>query len=69
MQQGEVSLLVNWRLVRTVNPTGASSWGVSRSVAIPASLLRSSGRNLIGFVARGRRPHWSTWGVRRVSLG
>jgi hypothetical protein len=69
IQLGEVSLYVNWRLVRTVNPTGASSWGVTRSIAIPASLLRSSGQNLIGFVARGDRSHRSVWGVRRVSIG
>ena len=68
VQQGEVSLYVNWRLIGTINPTNTNSWGVSRSVALPASMLRSSGRNLIGFVARGTRARWSVWGVRRVSI-
>ena len=69
VQQGEVSLYVNWRLMGTINPTNTNSWGVSRSVAIPASVVHSSGRNVVGFVARGTRAHWSVWGVRRVSIG
>jgi hypothetical protein len=69
VQQGEVSLYVNWRLVGTINPTNTNSWGVSRSVRVPGSMLHSGGQNLIGFVARGNRSHWSVWGVRRVSIG
>src|SRR5207247_3012315 len=68
VQSGEVAILVNWRTLRDVVPTGQASWSGTRGTTIPGSYLRSSGSNVIAFVADGNYPHWSTWGVRQVSL-
>jgi hypothetical protein len=67
-QDGEVRLLVNWQDLGTLpaGPTGA--WSDTREVAVPAAALDPAGRNVIGFVARGTYPQWSTWGVRDVEL-
>ena len=68
-QTGEVALYVNWHLVRDITPTGGARWSGTRSTRIPASMLRASGQNVVGFVASGSDPNWSVWGVRQVSLG
>ena len=68
-QSGEVSLYVNWHLVRDITPTGGAGWSGTRSTRISASMLHGSGQNVVGFVASGSDPNWSVWGVRQVSLG
>lgn len=66
IQRDEVAVVVNWRRIRHVRPTG-NEW-TRRRAAIPGRLLRDDGPNTIGFIADGRFPNWRTWGVRDVSL-
>ena len=68
VQADEVRLLVNWQDVgpRAAGPVKA--WSAVRRVTIPASLLKPTGRNVIGFVARGEYPAWQRWGVRDVTI-
>jgi len=67
-QADEVRILVNWKVVASLGDGPADAWSDARSVTIPAAAFNASGRNVIGFVARGSYPHWEVWGVRDVSL-
>jgi hypothetical protein len=68
-QKGEVRLLVNWVDAGALPPGPKGRWSPVRSLVLPTKALRSTGRNVIGFVARGTFPRWTTWGVRNVSFG
>jgi hypothetical protein len=68
IQQGEVSIWVNWRSLLYLAPTHANAWGQRQTVTIPASMLSTTGSNLIAFTATGDYPAWSVWGVRNVSV-
>lgn len=67
-QSGEVSLWVNWHLVRELGPTRDRSWSRKRTASLPDEWIRDGGRNYVHFVAAGDHPDWSQWGVRGVSL-
>jgi hypothetical protein len=62
MEQGEVTLRVNWVIVARI--VASSSWQ-EVAVAVPARYLRSDGRNLIHFELVGGD---GEWGVREVRL-
>jgi hypothetical protein len=64
----EVEVLVNWRSVATLAPGIPAQWGLSQQVRLPAWALNDDRKNLIGLVARGDHPNWSTWGVRNLSI-
>jgi hypothetical protein len=68
VQSGEVSLWVNWHLVRELGPTRDLSWSRRRTVTLPDDRIRDGRRNYVHFVAAGDYPDWSQWGVRDVSL-
>jgi hypothetical protein len=68
VQAGEVSLWVNWHLVKELRPTQASSWSGPRRVVLPDQWFMNGRRNYIHFVAAGDHPNWSRWGVRKVTL-
>jgi len=68
VQADEVRLVVNWRDAGTLTRGPKAKWSGVRSIAIPASMLKANGRNVIGFVARGDAQHWQRWGVRNVTL-
>jgi hypothetical protein len=68
VQPREVSLRVNWRSVRQLTPTIGGTWSAAQTVRLPGSLLRRRGQNFIQFVARGRYPNWSVWGVQVQGL-
>jgi hypothetical protein len=68
-QKGEVRLLVNWVDVGALPAGPAGKWSPARTIALPTKALRVTGRNVIGFVARGTFPKWTTWGVREVTFG
>ena len=68
VQAGEVRLVVNWRDAGALARGPKGKWSRVRSIAIPASMLKANGRNVIGFVARGKAPNWRRWGVRGVTL-
>jgi hypothetical protein len=65
---GDVTLSVNWQPVKTVGRGPAGAWTRTRTISIADEFLQDNGPNLIGFTAAGDYPHWSTWGVRAVSL-
>src|SRR5512132_501306 len=65
---GEVTLSVNWQLVKTIGKGPAGTWTRTRTIFIADEFLLDNGPNLIGFTAAGDYPSWSTWGVRAVSL-
>jgi hypothetical protein len=65
---GEVTLSVNWQLVKTIGKGPAGTWTRTRTISIADEFLLDNGPNLIGFTAAGDYPNWSTWGVRAVSL-
>jgi hypothetical protein len=67
-QEGEIRVLVNWRLAGRVPVGPDDAWSDPRSVVIRDALLRRRGWNTITFVAEGTYPSWSVWGVRRPSL-
>ncbi|HEX9375363.1 MAG TPA: hypothetical protein VGB19_03885 [Actinomycetota bacterium] len=69
VQPKEVRILVNWHEVGNVWHTGEGQWSGDRRRLVPDRLIRSRRSNLIAFVAVGDFPHWSRWGVRRVSVG
>jgi hypothetical protein len=68
LDDGEVTILVNWSPMGAAEPTPGSIWSEPRTVAIPQHALRPDGVNYIAFVAEGQDPYWSTWGVRAVRL-
>jgi hypothetical protein len=68
LQAAELSLWVNWHLVKELRPTGDLSWSLRRSVTLPDEWIRDRQRNYIHFVAVGDHPTWSRWGVRDVSV-
>ena len=68
VQADEVRLVVNWQDAGALTRGPKARWSGVRSIAIPASMLKAKGRNVIGFVARGDAPHWQRWGVRDVTL-
>lgn len=68
VQSDEVRLVVNWQAAGPLAHGPKVAWSRLRSVAIPASMLKTNGRNVIGFVARGSSPDWRRWGVRDVTL-
>lgn len=68
VQADEVRLVVNWQDAGALTRGPKAKWSRVRSIAIPASMLKANGRNVIGFVARGDAPHWQRWGVRDVTL-
>jgi len=65
---GEVTLSVNWQLVKTIGKGPAGTWTRTRTIFIADEFLLDNGPNLVGFTAAGDYPSWSTWGVRAVSL-
>jgi hypothetical protein len=65
---GEVTLSVNWQLVKPIGKGPASTWTRTRTISIGDEFLFDNGPNLIGFTAAGDYSNWSTWGVRAVSL-
>lgn len=65
VQAGELQIYMNWELLGTVAPGPATAWTGARTLAVPPSVLRTDGQNVITFVASGEAP---TWGVRGVSL-
>jgi hypothetical protein len=67
-QRSEVRLLVNWQDLGRLPEGPAGEWSEVRTVELPAAALNATGRNIIGFVARGSYPLWTTWGVREVRL-
>ena len=67
-QPGEIRLVVNWRDLGPLPSGPTKAWSGLRTVAVPADALAATGRNVIGFVARGDFPNWRVWGVRDVSL-
>jgi hypothetical protein len=68
VQADEVRLVVNWQDAGALAAGPKVKWSGLRSIAIPASMLKATGRNVIGFVARGDAPTWQRWGVRDVTL-
>ena len=68
VQADEVRLVVNWQDLGPLAAGPLKAWSRTRSVTIPASLLKPRARNVIGFVARGEFPRWQRWGVRSVRL-
>jgi hypothetical protein len=68
VQMDEVRLVVNWKSLGALPAGPRGKWSGTRTVSIPASMLRASGHNVIGFVARGKRPPWHRWAVRNVQL-
>jgi hypothetical protein len=67
-QRSEVRLLVNWQDLGRLPEGPAGDWSEPRTVELPAAVLNATGRNVIGFVARGSYPLWTTWGVREVQI-
>jgi hypothetical protein len=65
---GEITLRVNWKLVRVLASGPKGSWGVTRYVTIPDWTLSDVGTNYIQFTAGGNHPEWSEWGVRALSI-
>lgn len=65
---GELTLWVNWQLVRTIGKGPATKWTHTRTVAVPDELLLDDGPNYVAFTAAGDFPAWSTWGVRAVNM-
>jgi len=65
---GEVTLWVNWRVVKTIGKGPAGKWTRTRTISIADELLLDDVPNYIGFTAAGDYPSWSTWGVRGVTL-
>jgi hypothetical protein len=65
---GEVTLWVNWQVVRTIGQGPAGKWTRTRTISIADPLLLDDAPNYVGFTAVGDFPNWSTWGVRGVSL-
>jgi hypothetical protein len=68
VQADEVRLVVNWQDAGALDPGAKGKWSGVRSIAIPKVMLNATGRNVIGFVARGDAPNWQRWGVRDVTL-
>jgi hypothetical protein len=68
VQAGEVSLWINWHLVRELGETANLSWSRRRTVELPDEWVRDGQRNYVHFVAAGNYPDWSLWGVREVRL-
>jgi hypothetical protein len=60
--------VVNWEDLGVLAAGPVKSWTGVREVTVPAAVLNSRARNVIGFVARGDYPQWDAWGVRDVSL-
>jgi DhnA family fructose-bisphosphate aldolase class Ia len=65
---GEVTLWVNWELVKTIGKGPAGTWTRTRTIPIADEFLLDDAPNSIGFTAAGDYPSWSTWGVRGVTL-
>jgi len=65
---GEVTLWVNWRVVKTIGKGPAGKWTRTRTISIADELLLDEAPNYVGFTASGDFPTWSTWGVRGVTL-
>ncbi len=61
---GEVSVYVNWTLVRTLPADAAAAWGSPISIPIPDALLNDSVPNAVEVVA----VTGATWGIRDVLL-
>jgi len=68
VQTEEVQLWVNWRPVGPLDRSRGNAWSTTRIVRVADSFLKDAGTNYIAFVAAGRYPDWSTWGVRAVTL-
>jgi len=68
VQQGEITIFVNWRRVGEVQPGPSVAWTGVRRRTIPGKYLRDSKSNVISFTAAGDFPGWSDWGVRSVDL-
>jgi len=66
--EAELTLWVNWQLVRTIRTGPANKWTKTRTTAIPDELLLDDAPNYVAFTASGDFPAWSIWGVREVSL-
>jgi hypothetical protein len=67
-QTGEVHLLVDWHDLGALPAGPVGEWSATQQVTVPAADLDPTGRNVVGFVARGAYPLWSTWGVQGVAL-
>lgn len=67
-QADEVHVIVNWNDLGRAPAGPAGAWSDVIELPVPAADLDASGRNVIGFVARGTYPAWQTWGVRDVQL-
>jgi hypothetical protein len=68
IQTGEVTLLVNWRVVAPVPAGVRGGWADVASVAVPPGLLRRDATNYVSFVVNAANGEWPTWGVRSVRL-
>ncbi len=66
IEEGAVSVLVNWKRVATL-ARGPVTWTTRRTLPLPAGILDHA-RNTIAFTTRSANPPWPQWGVRRVSL-
>jgi hypothetical protein len=68
VQADEVRLIVNWQDALTFAGGPRRAWTGTRTVRIPARLLKAKGENVIGVIARGDAPEWRRWGVRDLTL-
>jgi hypothetical protein len=68
VQSGEVSLWLNWHLVKELGSTQDLAWSRRRTVDLPDEWLLDGQRNYIHFVAAGDYPDWSRWGVKEVTV-
>ena len=66
IQDGEVSVFVNWRRVGSLAPT--SGWGSTQTFDVRASWLHNTSPNYLSFVASEDGSGASDWGVRDVGL-
>jgi hypothetical protein len=66
IQDGEVSVFVNWRRVGSLAPT--SGWGSAQTFDVRASWLHNTSPNYLSFVAIEDGSGASDWGVRDVGL-
>jgi hypothetical protein len=65
---GEITLRVNWKLVKVLSSGPKGAWTGTRYVTIPDWTLSEVGTNYIQFTAEGDHPGWSDWGVRALSI-
>ncbi|MGH2684970.1 MAG: hypothetical protein ACRDJP_05855 [Actinomycetota bacterium] len=69
VQAGEVEVWVNWsRLGEVPAEPVPGAWSATRAMPVPAEMLAPKGDNFVQFLATGKHPDWTEWGVRQVEL-